>query len=85
MIRVILSEALLFLAPFAAFALLLLLQRRKVLAIDSWSKSSVWLAMAGLVLVIASFVYTAVVADRPDAGFEPTHMENGQVVPGRFR
>ncbi|MDB5512249.1 MAG: hypothetical protein JWR08_1732 [Enterovirga sp.] len=85
MVRVVLSELLLFLLPFAGFGLLLLLQRRKLVAIESWSKSSVWLAMAGLVLVIASFVYTAVVADRPEAGFVPTHMENGQVVPGRFR
>ncbi|MDB5559465.1 MAG: putative rane protein [Enterovirga sp.] len=84
MIRVILTEGLLFLLPFAAFALLLLLQRRRVLDIEHWSGPVVWLAMAGLALVLASFLYKGFLADRPEGGFEPTHMENGQLVPGRF-
>jgi hypothetical protein len=55
-----------------------------VLDIEHWSGPVVWLAMAGLALVLASFLYKGFLADRPEGGFEPTHMENGQLVPGRF-
>lgn len=85
MIRAALEGVLLFLLPFAGFAILLLLQRRRVLQLESWSSTSAWLAMAGLVLVLASFLLTPFLAERPREGFEPTHMENGRVVPGRFR
>ena len=84
MTRVILTEGLLFLLPFLAFALLLILQKRKVLDIDHWSGPVVWLAMAGLLLVLASFLYKGFFAERPAGGFEPTHIEDGRLVPGRF-
>jgi hypothetical protein len=85
MIRVALTEGLLFLLPFLAFAILLLLQRRRVFDIEHWSGPTIWLAMAGCVLVLASFLYKGFVAERPSGGFEPAHMENGQFVPGRFK
>ena len=85
MIRVILTEGLLFLLPFVAFALLLLLQKRRVLDVEHWSRSAVWLAIAGLLLVLGGFVFEGALAERPTSGFEPTHMENGQLVPGRFK
>jgi hypothetical protein len=85
MIRALLDELLLFLLPFAIFGLLLVLRRKKLLDIESWSASAAWLAMAGLVLVIASLVYAGAFVDRPESGFEPAHMENGRLVPGRFR
>ncbi|NNM71007.1 DUF6111 family protein [Enterovirga aerilata] len=85
MIRVILTEGLLFLAPFLVFGLFLMLQRRKVLDVEHWSGPIVWLAMAGLLLVLASFLYKGFFTERPAAGFEPPHMENGQFVPGRFK
>ena len=84
MIRAALESTLLFLLPFAGFGLLLLLQRKQVLRLESWSRISAWLAMAGLILVLLSFLLTGLVVDRPQSGFEPTHMENGRVVPGRF-
>jgi len=85
MTRVIFTEGLMFLAPFAAFALLLLLQRRRVLDMEHWSRATVWLLMAGLVLVLASFFYKGLFAERPENGFEPVHMEDGRLVPGRFK
>jgi drug/metabolite transporter (DMT)-like permease len=85
MIRVVLTEALLFLTPFLIFAVVLLLQRRRILDIEHWSGSTAWLAMAGLLLVLGGFLYKGFVADRPERGFEPAHMENGQFVPGRFK
>ena len=85
MIRVVLTEGLLFLLPFLAFALLLVLQKRKVLDIEHWSGPTVWLAMAGLLLVLGSFIYKGFIAERPEGAFEPAHMENGPFVPGRFK
>jgi hypothetical protein len=85
MSRVILTEGVLFVLPFLAFGLLLLLQRRRIFDIEHWSGPSVWLTMAGLVLVIGSLLYKGLFAERPTAGFEPTHLENGQLVPGRFK
>lgn len=84
MTRALAESALLFLMPFAAFALLLLLQRRDVLHLEHWSRGGTWLAAAGLILVIAAFLLRGFLADRPEAGFEPTHIENGRLVPGRF-
>ena len=83
MIRSVFEEMGLFLIPFAAFALLLLATRRKLLHLDTWSRSSSWLAIAGLALVFGSFLYAGI-ASRPMSGFEPTHLEGGRVVPGRF-
>ena len=85
MIRAVLDELALFIIPFAVFALVLLLQRRRVLDIEHWSRHAAWLAMAGLLLILGSFILPAIFIERPEKGFEPTHMENGQVVPGRFR
>ena len=85
MIRVVLTEGLLFLLPFAAFALLLVLQKRRVLDVEHWSRATVWLLMAGLALVLASFLYKGLLAEQPTGGFEPAHMENGRLVPGRFK
>jgi hypothetical protein len=85
MIRALVDEGLLFLAPFAVFALVLLLRRRQVLHGPSWAPNVVWLAMAGLALVLASFLYAGLLERRPTTGFVPTHVENGRVVPGQFK
>jgi hypothetical protein len=85
MIRAVFEGAALFLSPFLLYAGVLLLQRRNVMKVESWSASSAWLAIAGLLLLLGSFIYTGLIAERPLGGFEPTHMENGQLVPGRFR
>lgn len=85
MIRAVLDEGLIFIAPFVVFAIVLLLRREQVLHAPSWTPNVIWLAMAGLGLVLASFLYAGLFEARPQTGFEPTHVENGQVVPGRFR
>ena len=83
MIRSLIEEMGLFLVPFAAFAVLLIVTRRNLLHLDTWSRSSSWLAIAGLVLVFASFLYAGL-EPRPMSGFEPTHLDGGRIVPGRF-
>ena len=85
MIRAFLGEALLFLVPFAFFALFLVIQRRNPLIWSHWSGPSFYLLAAGLGLIVASLVYGGITADRREGPFVPTHMENGRVVPGRFQ
>jgi cytosine/uracil/thiamine/allantoin permease len=85
MLRVVLEEIALFLVPFGLFAIFLLLRRRNLLRFEHWSSSMVWLTIAGLLLALASLVGSVFFTERPLSGFEPTHMENGRVVPGRFR
>lgn len=85
MIRAVFDEGAIFLAPFVLFAIVLMLRREQVLHLPSWTPNVVWLAICGLVLVLASFLLTGFFERRPLSGFEPTHIENGQVVPGRFR
>jgi hypothetical protein len=85
MIRVIGEGALLFLLPFAAFGIVLLLLRRDVLKVESWSPHLLSLVVAGMLLVIGALVYAGVFGETRTGAFEPAHMENGRVVPGRFR
>ncbi|QFU17301.1 DUF6111 family protein [Microvirga thermotolerans] len=85
MTRAIFQELLLFLLPFAAFAIYLVIARRNPLAWSSWSKHVSWVGIAGLVLVIASLILGGLLAERHTGAFVPSHMENGRVVPGQFK
>nr|WP_279306595.1 DUF6111 family protein [Microvirga solisilvae] len=75
----------LFLLPFVLFGLYLVARRRNALVWSSWSDQSLWLAIAGVVMVIASLLVTGLVTERHKGAFVPTHMENGRVVPGQFQ
>jgi uncharacterized membrane protein YoaK (UPF0700 family) len=79
------DEALLFLVPFALFALFLVATKRKVLSRDAWRGPAPWLMLSGLIVVAASFLYAGITAQRNLGDYEPPHMENGRVVPGRFK
>lgn len=79
------EEALLFLLPFAAFCLYLLLRRRNPLLWASWNKEISWLGIAGLCVVILSLVATFLFSQRERGAFVPAHMENGRLVPGHFQ
>jgi hypothetical protein len=83
--RAFLQGLVLFLLPFVLFGLYLLARRRNALAWSSWSDQSLWLAIAGVVMVIASLLVTGLVTERHTGAFVPTHMENGRVVPGQFQ
>lgn len=85
MIRVVFGEALLFFVPFALFALYLILRRRNPFVWASWSDQTAWLVIAGLGCAILAFLITGLTAERNRGSFEPTHLENGRVVPGQFR
>ncbi len=85
MIRAVFGEALLFLVPCVLFALFLVIQRRNPLLWSHWSGPSFYLTAAGLGLVVVSFIVGGITAERREGPFEPTHLENGRVVPGRFQ
>jgi hypothetical protein len=87
MIRPIFTEVVLFLTPFAAYAIFLWLTRRGVLANTSWSVSTiVSLAIAALLLMIASFVLLAQFSGAPPGStYVPAQVENGRLVPGGTR
>ena len=85
MIRAIFGEAVLFLLPFAGFALYLVAMRRNPLRWAHWSEQTAWLVIAGLACAILALLVTGLTADQHTGGLEPTHLENGKVVPGRFK
>ena len=85
MIRALVEEALLFLLPFALFALFLVARRKNPMLRASWDGHTTWLVAVGLACVVAVLLVTAFTAERQTGAFEPTHMENGRLVPGQFR
>ena len=87
MIRPVLTELALFLAPFAAYALFLWVTKAGVTDRSSWSpKVLASLAICALVLMIGSFIYLMHFAGAPPGStYEPAHVEDGRLVPGRVR
>ncbi len=85
MLRRLIEEFGLFLVPFALFCAYLLVTGRNPLRRVHWDGQSLRLALAGIVLVIASLVYTGLFSARSTSGYVPAHMENGRLVPGQFR
>ena len=85
MIRPILTELALFLAPFVLYAVFLAATRADVLHPDSWPWSTLaWLTIAALVLVVGSFVVIAQFSGSPPGStYVPAHMEDGRLVPGK--
>jgi heme/copper-type cytochrome/quinol oxidase subunit 3 len=84
MIRPVLTELALFLAPFAVYAIYLVATRAGVLHPDSWPLGTLaWLTIAALVLMAGSFIVLAHFSgDAPNSEYVPAHIENGKLVPG---
>ena len=87
MIRPVLTEIVLFLTPFALYAVFLVATRNGVLERDSLApRVLLWLAGTGLVLMIVSFVLLSQFSGAPPGStYEPAHIEDGRFVPGRTR
>jgi hypothetical protein len=83
MVRIGFTELVLFLAPFALYALFLAATRTGVLEPKSWPVSRlIWLGICAFALVIGSFVYFAnYTGAPPGSAYVPAHMENGKLVP----
>jgi Family of unknown function (DUF6111) len=85
MMRSLIEEFLLFVLPFGFFAGYLIIRRRNPFDFEHWRPHVFILTVTGLVLAILSLTFAGV-ADKPSQGaFEPAHMENGRLVPGRFK
>ena len=84
MIRPAFTEILIFLIPFAVYALFLLATRSGLLLQASWPVHVVAkLVLGALLLVIASFILLAHFSGAPpNSTYIPAHIENGKFVPG---
>ena len=84
MIRPVLTEFALFLAPFVIYAIYLWGTRANVIHPESWPLSTLmWLTIAALLLVAVSFIVLAQWGGEPAGSkYVPAHIENGKLVPG---
>jgi len=85
--RTILIQLLLFLAPFAVYAAVLLATRRDAREAEHWPVRVITsLAIVGCVLVILGLIFFAHFGGAPTAGvYEPARFEDGKLVPGRIK
>jgi Mg2+/citrate symporter len=87
MIRPVLTELVLFIAPFVAYAIFLVATRAGVLDLQSWQPRILfWLTGIALVLMIGSFVVIAHFSGE-DVGstYVPARVEDGRFIPGQFK
>jgi hypothetical protein len=84
MIRPVLTELALFLAPFAIYAVYLWATQAGVLHPESWSLPTLaWLTIAAFALMFGSFIVLAQWGGVPaHSTYVPAHIENGKLVPG---
>ena len=84
MIRPAFTEILVFLIPFAVYALFLIATRTGLLVQTSWPVHVLAkLVLGSLVLVVISFILLAHFSGAaPDTTYIPAHIENGKFVPG---
>jgi hypothetical protein len=84
MVRPILLELLLFLTPFAAYAILLWAKSAGVFDPESWPlRTVVGLTAAALLLTAISALVAAQFSGAPPGStYVPAHVENGRLVPG---
>ena len=87
MVRIGITEFVLFLTPFALYAVFLAATRAGVMEPKSWPVSRlIWLGICAFAFVIVSFLYFANDAGAPPGStYIPAHMENGKFVPARIR
>ena len=84
MIRPAITEVLIFLIPFAVYALFLVATRSGLLVQSSWPVQIVAkLVLGSLLLVVISFILLAHFSGAPpNSTYIPAHIENGKLVRG---
>jgi Family of unknown function (DUF6111) len=87
MLRAIAEGFILFLLPFAAFAIYLLLRQQNPLHPEVWSRKALsWLTIAALMMCIAGVGIVGVFSERQSGTIIPSHVDkDGQFVPGYFK
>ena len=84
--RLLLTEVLLFALPFVAFGVWVYFRRPPEAAGKPLFEDAptFWLSVAGLVIVILGFLVLGTTERRqPDGLYVPSHVEDGEIVPGR--
>jgi len=84
MFRPFLIELLLFVAPFAAYVLLLWAKNHDIFHPESWPlRTLTLLTVVSLVLLgVSLFLTTQYSGSRPGSTYVPAHVEGGRLVPG---
>ncbi|MEM0906395.1 MAG: DUF6111 family protein [Pseudomonadota bacterium] len=86
MIRVIITQIVLFLLPFVAFFVYRLTTQGWTGAkVSSWGRATFYLIVAGGVLVAAGFIFLALTGNDSGGVYVPIQFEDGQLIPGAFR
>jgi hypothetical protein len=87
MIRPVLTELALLLAPFAAYALFLWLTRANLLERAAWPpKIIIGLSIVAVALLLGGFLVFAHFSGAPPGStYVPAHLEDGRLVPGEVR
>jgi hypothetical protein len=84
MIRPVLTELALFVAPFVIYALFLWATKTSMLDRAYWSMKVMFtLTIVALLLMIGSFIYLGHFTGMPRGTYVPAHVEDGKFVPGQ--
>ncbi|WP_316860326.1 DUF6111 family protein [uncultured Cohaesibacter sp.] len=85
MIRVFITQGILFLLPFLVYAGYLFLTNK--MHRKAWIDAPrYWLVLAGLGLSLAGFIVMSLVNNHSlDGTYIPAHEENGKVIPGQIK
>lgn len=86
MTRIIITQIILFLLPFFAFAV----YRTATVGwagfkATDWSRVTFGLVTVGLVLCVASFIALALIDGTETGVYVPAQFEDGRLIPGHFR
>lgn len=85
MLRAVLEPVALFLTPFVAFAIYLVLRARYPLAIEHWTRGRVsTLTLVGLFIAALGMFFYGLTAPRGLGVYVPAHVKNGQLIPGHI-
>ncbi|WP_249695848.1 DUF6111 family protein [Stappia sp. WLB 29] len=85
MLRIILTQLLLFSLPFIGFAIWLFINK-KAQTSENWRKGPMlWLVIAGGLLVVGGLVMLTTHGGLPDGqSYRPAELRDGQFIPGRY-
>jgi hypothetical protein len=83
--RAVLEPLALFLSPFAAYTVYLVLRARYPLEVEHWTRFRVsMMTLVGLAAAVLGLVALNLFAPRGHGVYVPAHEENGVLVPGRI-
>lgn len=86
MIRVILTQVLLFLLPFIGFLFYRFVTEGWAgVKVTDWTRVRFGLVLAGAVLALAGIIYFALTGGEESGVYVPAQYRDGELVPGYFR